>query len=195
MKLSYFTPLIFALLAGCEGVGIVYTSDQLQKLQNAAVLYQQQGRPLAANRLISQVITTCEERKDRICLANAWESYGNFLRSDSIGRWEDEHGKEEFPTDRYDQSAEYFGKAAKTEIELQAYGNAANAYYEQAKSYELAKHTTEACASYLQTLDPFNKNYDQFLINHPDAKPYAPPGFSSYEEFINAQRKRIGCSK
>ena len=193
MKLTYFTLLLFTILAGCAGVGIAYSNDPYQKLENANVLYQQQYRPLAANRLFKEVISTCEESKDQKCLVNAWVNYGAFLRSETVKRWESEHGKDQFPADRYDQSAAYYGKAATTMLELQAYGNAANAYRDQAESYELAKRTTEACASYLRTLDPFNRNYDLYLAKHPEAKPYAPPGFSSYEEFINAQRKRIGC--
>jgi len=193
MKLSYFTLLIVTLLAGCAGVGMVYTSDPHQKLENATVLYEQQNRPLAANRLFMEVISTCEESKDRICLARAWENYGAFLRSETVERWENEHGKGAFPADRYDQSAVYFGKAATTLFELQYYGNAANAYLDQAKSYEMAQRTTEACAAYLKTLDPFKKNYEEYLAKHPGAKPYTPAGFTSYEEFINAQRERIGC--
>ena len=185
--------LIFTFLTGCAGVGIMYSSDPYQKLNNATVLYKQENRPLAANRLIKEVIDTCEQSKDQKCLANAWVTYGYLLRSESAAQWENEYGKGAFPADRYDQSATYFGKAATTLIELKAYGNAANAYLDQAASYELANRTTEACASYLKTLDPFNKNYDQFLTNHPDAKPYAPPGYTSYEEMIKAERKRIGC--
>lgn len=191
MKLSNYTPLILTLLASCAGVGMVYSSDPYQKLENATVLYKQQNRPLAANRLIKEVIDTCEQSKDQKCLANAWVTYGYLLRSESAAQWENEHGKGAFPADRYDQSAAYFGKAATTLIELQAYGNAANAYLDQAISYEMAKRTTEACTSYLN----FNKNYDLFIAQKPDAKSYAPPGYTNYEEMIKSERKRIGCSK
>lgn len=193
MRFSYFTPLLLTLLAGCAGVAMIDSNDPYQKLENATVLYEQQSRPLAANRLFVEVISTCEQSKDKKCLVNAWVKYGAFLRSESVKQWEDEHGKGQFPADRYDQSATYFGKAAATLLELQAYGNAANAYLDQAKSYELAQRTTEACAAYLKTLAPFNKNYEEYLAKHPGAKPYTPSGFSSYEEFIQAQRKRIGC--
>ena len=88
MKLSNLTPLILTFLASCAGVGMVYSNDPHEKLQNARVLYQQQNRPLAANRLIVEVITTCEESKDRVCLADAWVAYGVLLNSVSVERWE-----------------------------------------------------------------------------------------------------------
>ena len=189
MKLSNLTPLILTFLASCAGVGMVYSSDPHEKLQNARVLYQQQNRPLAANRLIVEVITTCEESKDRVCLADAWVAYGLLLQSESAERWENEHGKMQFPANRYKTSAEYLEKAAIVFNEQKLFDKATNAYFNQGLSFELDREKTEACASYSKSLDAYKKNIEQ----NPSVKPFVPSGYTNYEDFLAAQRKRVGC--
>lgn len=185
--------LIVGFLGGCAGVGIVDTNDPYQKLENATVLYGKQGRPIAANRLMIEVIKTCEENNDRPCLARAWASYGGLLKSESAKAWEMEHGKGAFPADRYDQAAEYLGKAAIAFIELKDHGRATNAYHDQARAFELAGQKTEACTSWLKTFAEYKQFTKEYLAKNHDAKPYVPSGFSTYEEFIGTQRNRIGC--
>jgi tetratricopeptide (TPR) repeat protein len=216
MKTLFLSSLFIAFFSGCAGVGIVYTSNQYQKLENATVLFEQQDRPLAAKRLILEVMTTCEEEKIRphadflpgsckkvtttceeakanLCLAKAWETYGSLLQSESARRWASLQGESAFPADRYDQSAQYYGKAATVFVELENHGDAANAYLGQERAFELAGRKVEACAAYLKTLDQYNLNNKAFLSAHPDAKPFVPRGFSSYADWIAAQRKRVGC--
>jgi tetratricopeptide (TPR) repeat protein len=189
MKLLNFILLILTFLSGCAGVGMVYSSDPNQKLEDAAVLNNQQNRPLAAKRLILEVISTCEESKDRICTAKAWVQYGFLLRSESAGRWEQEHGKGAFPDNRYDESAKYFEKAATTFVELKIYDKATHAYYNQGITFELAGRKPEACISYSKSLDTYKQNINQ----NPNAKPFVPSGFSNYEDFIDSEKKRVGC--
>lgn len=216
MKTLFLSSLFIAFFSGCAGVGIVDTSNQYQKLENATVLFEKQERPLAAKRLILEVMATCEEEKIRprvgflpgsckkvtttceeakasYCLAKAWETYGSLLQSESAKRWASKQGESAFPADRYDQSALYFGKAATVFDELDNHGDAANAYLGQQRAFELAGRKLEACAAYLKTLDQYNLNNKAFLSEHPDAKPFVPRGYSSYADWIEAQRKRVGC--
>ena len=189
MKLAYLIPLTLPLLAGCAGVGIVYSSDPYQKLENATVLYQQQDRPLAAKRLILEVIADCEEKNDRLCLATAWATNGFLYQSESAKKWASIQGDKAFPADRYIKSTEYFEKAATTFYELKLYDKATNAYFGQGIAFEQAEQKGKACASYAKSLDAYKKNVAQ----NPNAKPIVPRGYSSYEDFYSAERKRVGC--
>lgn len=181
--------LIFTFLTGCAGVGVMYSSDPYQKLENARVLFQAEHRPLAANRLINEVIDTCEQSKDRKCLGTAWVVYAQLLSSPSAKKWEEDSGKGQFPENRYEKSIEYFDKAAITFIGIKRYDAATNAYYNQAITYDLMQRKTEACSSYLKSVDTYKQN----IAENPNVKPYVPPGFSTYENFISAERERVGC--
>ena len=77
------------MLAGCAGVGVIASSDPLTKLNDAEDLYQEQDRPLIAERLIREAIVIYQERDDPHGLGNAHREYADLLRSRSIvGKWQ-----------------------------------------------------------------------------------------------------------
>jgi len=57
------------VLVGCAGVGVVETSDPYVKLSDASSLFDEQDRPLIAERLIREAIEVCENKSDQLCLA------------------------------------------------------------------------------------------------------------------------------
>jgi hypothetical protein len=58
---------------------VPYTSDPERKLGWAKELYQNQNRPIPAERLIKEAIEIYQERGDQLGLAQAHRAYGVFL--------------------------------------------------------------------------------------------------------------------
>lgn len=90
-----------AVLSGCAGMGIVATSDPLAKLNDSEDLFERQGRPLPAERLIREAMVIYEERDDAHGLGNANRQYGDLLRSPAVLKW----GTREFALYDLDRNA------------------------------------------------------------------------------------------
>src|SRR5438128_2442039 len=80
--------LIAVHLTGCAAALVPATRDPYKKLAYAGMLYDEQNRPLPAERLIREAIADFEKSGDELGLAQAYWNYGLFFRSASMGRWE-----------------------------------------------------------------------------------------------------------
>lgn len=81
-----FLALVVVALAACAAVGVPYTNDPASKLNQATALFDGEGRPFPAERLIVDAIGDYERASDKVGLANAYRVYGLFFRSRVLGR-------------------------------------------------------------------------------------------------------------
>ena len=163
--LSGISALLY--LAGCAGFGVVASSDPLTKLNDAESLFQEQDRPLIAERLIREAIVIYQERDDPHGLGNAHREYADLLRSPSVtGRWQKfyrEHGFQDRSvtfenriaksSEYYTKALEYYQRAEKQHREANRFDALTNVYYNTAWSYLMLDDRPKACGylrSYLR---------------------------------------------
>ncbi len=72
--------LLAILVAGCAAMGVPYTTDPKKKLSYAVMLYDEQQRPLPAERLIRESIDIFKSENNEKGLAQAYRVYGFFFR-------------------------------------------------------------------------------------------------------------------
>jgi lipoprotein NlpI len=125
------------LLSGCAAVGIPSTSDPYEKLGLAKELFNQQNRPLPAERLIREAIEICKKTRDQECQAEAYFVYSLFFKSSAVKKWGKYYRKNGFLDKtsifelRLSKSEEYFKKA--TSLNPKIYENRGITYYENGK--------------------------------------------------------------
>ena len=197
------TPIFaLAMLTACAGVGIVATSDPLAKLNDAEDLFMRQDRPLPAERLIREAIAIYEERNDSHGLGNAHREYGDLLRSPAILKWENVYRRDGFQNksitfenrfekaaDFYREALDYYGRAEQQHKQAAKYDELTNVYFNMAWSSYRLDQRDKACTYYDQAVQAYNEN----LRLNPSAKPYVPPGRGSFAQFIEGQKRRVGC--
>lgn len=183
-------------LIGCAGVGVVATSDPRVKLSDATHLFDQQDRPLIAERLIHEAIEICQANADQACLAEAYRTYGFFFRSPSLeGHWSKIYKESGFWDKsatfdtRYAKSIEYFKKARDIYTRLEQFDNLTNVNLNMGFTYELMGERALACRAFDESSD----NYRENIRRNPNAKVSLPKGFATYDDFLAPQKKRAGC--
>ncbi|WP_207891860.1 tetratricopeptide repeat protein [Thiogranum longum] len=171
------------------------TSDPREKLGWAAELFNNQERPLPAERLIREAIEICIDSNDYSCLGRANVTYGFFFRSDSIGKWEKfyrENGfmdKEATFDNRLEISKRYFEKGIAYYVKTGEYDALTNAYLNLGFAYYFLGEHKEECGPYEKSLEAYQKN----ITRNPDANVAVPEGASSFPEYVAGQQKRAGC--
>ena len=195
--------VLLALLAthsscACAGIGVVETSDPAQKLRDAEALFAQKDRPLIAERLIREALSISAQQNDEFGVANAYRTYGFFFRSSSVsGSWAEYYRKHGFLElsvtwgTRLDASIRFFQQAVEIYDRLSRYDASTNVYLNMGHTYALMQDREHACAAFSKALDRYREN----LRVNPTARPQTPPGFSSFEEFVNKVRADEGCPR
>ena len=145
---------VFLLLGACAGIGVVETSDPAQKLRDAEILYDNEDRPLLAERLIREAIEIYQPTNDKLGLGESYREYGFLLRSPSVkGTWADFYRQNGFLDKsvtfetRYRKSVEYLEMATSLFVELGRFDRATNTALNQGFSYVLMSDNSEACRS------------------------------------------------
>ena len=64
--------LVVLILSGCAAAGVPYTSDPAAKLADAAQLFDIQGRPLPAEKLIVEALDQYKDTNNQLGLAEAY---------------------------------------------------------------------------------------------------------------------------
>jgi tetratricopeptide (TPR) repeat protein len=194
-------PVLLALvtthsLFACAGIGVIETSDPAQKLRDAEVLFSQKDRPLIAERLIREALSISELQNNELGVANAYRTYGFFFRSSSVsGSWAEYYRKHGFlePSvawgTRLDASIRFFHQAVEIYDRLSRFDASTNVYLNMGHTYTLMQDREHACAAFSKALDTYHEN----LHVNPSARPQTPPGFSSFEEFVNKVRADERC--
>lgn len=197
-----FVMLGVLVLSGCVGVGIVATSDPMAKLHDAADLFMRQDRPLPAERLIREAIEIFQERNDSHGLGHAHRDYGDLLRSPAIVRWEKVYRRDGFrdksitfenrhqkSSEFFQRALEYYGQAVQQLKQASKYDALTNVYFNMAwTNYKLDRRDA-ACIDFTRAVQAHSEN----VRLNPTAKPYVPPGSGSFAEFIDGQKRRVGC--
>ena len=187
--------LISFTLVGCAAMGVPETNDPIEKLKWADELYDQQGRPLPAERLINEAIEICKGNNDLSCLGRAYLSYGFFFRSPSLEKWQNYYKENGFYDktatyeNRLTKSKEYFEKAISKFMETREYDYLTNAYLNLGFTYYFIGDHKAECEPYAKSLE-FHLRH---IKTNPDANVALPTGFSSYKEYVRVQQERAGC--
>lgn len=199
MKINLkFVYLIFLLiLQGCAAALVPLTNDPIEKLNWATELYNNQGRPLPAERLIIEAIDICNESNDTSCLGFAYIEYAFFFSSWSVEKWQ-KHYKESGFFDktatfenRHAKSRGYFEKAISKFKDAKKYDALTNAYFSLGANYHhTTKNHKKECESYVKSLEYNLLN----LKANPAADVYLPDGYTSYKEYITFIQKTAKCN-
>lgn len=183
-------------LAGCAGVGVVATSDPNVKLSDATYLFDQEDRPLIAERLIREAIEICQSKSDQLCLAEGYRTYGFFFRSPSVyGKWAKHYQEEGFLDKsatfehRYTKSIEYFEKAHQIATTLERFDMLTNVNLNMGFTYELMGEPKLAC----QAFEASSVSNRENLRRNPNANLSLPKGFASYDDYLIPKKKRAHC--
>lgn len=190
------------LSAACAGVGVVATSDPLRKLNDAEYLFEQQDRPLIAERLITEAMAIYQEQGDWHGLGNAHREYADLLLSPSVsGKWAKFYRENGFQdrtvtyenriakaSEYYGQAVEYYSRAVNPLREANRYDQLTNVYFNMAYSYYKLDDRANACRVYDKTLDAYNEN----IRRTPGAKPFSPSG--TVVDLVAAKKKQAGCT-
>ncbi len=200
--MRYVVPLAgILLLSACSGFGVVASSDPLTKLNDAESLFQEQDRPLIAERLIREAMAIYQERDDPHGLGNAYREYADLLRSPSVsGKWQKFYRENGFQdrsvtyesrlakaSEYYAKALEHYERAALQHSQTKRFDALTNVYYNMAWSSLMLGQKDKACGYYDKTQQAYQDNLKQ----NPTAKPYSPSG--SMEQLIATARKRAGC--
>ena len=196
VRLRHVAACFSFALAGCAGVGVVATSDPMAKLADAGSLFDEQDRPLIAERLIREAIAICESKPDPLCLAEGYRTYGFFFRSASIeGEWTKYYQTNGFLEssatfeNRHQKSIEYFEKAREVFTRLERFDNLTNVNLNMGFTYELMGEPKLACPAFDASLISNHEN----LRRNPNADLSLPKGFATYDEYLIVQKRRAKC--
>lgn len=157
-------------------------------------------RPIAADKLISDVLVFCKKKNDDACLATAFFYYGKLL----MWRVPDEYDRQKNGIRRISsyidkdvtvgnvnqKAMEYFDKAlilAKT-YELH---DIASAIYVKEGILQATYFKDQAAAC-----NSFDKSLENHLLarkNNRGVRAELPKGFNSFEEYIFQGKKEAGC--
>lgn len=188
--------LIILFCVGCAAMLVPETNDPQKKIQDAYMLFDQQQRPLPAERLIRESLEIYKRENNELGLAEAYRSYGFFFRSPSIEKWHKHYETSGFLdksatfNTRYDKSIEYFENSAQLFEKNKKYDMLTNVYLNMGFTYEFANKPDKACELYKRSLDPSKK----FTENNPGKSISLPKGFSgTYEDYIDGFLKRLKC--
>ena len=183
-------------LSGCAAALVPATSDPNKKIDYAYMLFDEQQRPLPAERLIREAIEAYGQQNNEIGLAEAYRAYGFFFRSSAVEKGRkiyEENGfldKSATYSNRYQKSIEYFERSAKLFAKNNMYDNLTNIYLNMGFTYEFAKQDGKACEAYQRSLVANSK----FMEGNPGTPVALPKGFvGTYEDYVTGFLKRLGC--
>lgn len=186
--------VMLTTLAGCAAALVPYTSDPKQMIANAYWLFDDQVRPLPAERMILEAIDIYKEGEDQAGLAQAYIAYSVFLRSYAVGKYSKHYSEHGFlqPNitfeDRYNSSIEYLDKAGAIYQNQHQYDLLTNVYLHMGFTYWAGQRITEACSMFVISLEKHKK----FTAEHPDVVVYLE-GYGTYQEYLSSRTKEINC--
>ena len=183
--------LMLLALSGCAASGVPETDDPYRKLAQARQ-QEDSGRLAVAKRLIFEAMETFEEREDEMGLAEAYRSYGFFVRvngEDAIVRLGPAAAAPTNKDGRMDKSIEYFRKALAIVEARDELGLMTNLQYNIGVSQYYADKRAEACTSLDSSLAAYRKS----LEVKPDLVVELPPGVKDYPELIDRTKAEFSC--
>ena len=197
-KLRLFGTFIATLLlANCAAVGVATTSDPSRKLDDAGDLFQRQGRPLPAERLIQEAITIFQEQDDSHGLGNAYREYAELLESATVVKWEKVYRRDGFldksvtysnrlekAEEFYKISLQYYQRAEVKLREMNKFDSLTNVYFNMAFVYGALDNQKGECDYLDRTIEAYKEN----MRLNPSAKPRG-----SVVDTVNTLKRKIEC--
>ena len=195
------TTFLCVLLSSCAGIGVISSSNPMENLNTAHTMFASEDRPLIAERLIIQSIGVFKDKNDNLGLGDSYREYAELLSSPSVsGKWRTYYERNGFldgstsynnrengATHYYRKALGAYGAAILTLEANHQYDKLTNAYYNAAIINVALGNIQEGCSNYNLALAAYSDNMEA----NPGVKPYAPDG--SFEKFIDAKKKDIGC--
>jgi len=179
-----------SLLIGCASMGVIKTNDPYRKLSDAYDLIWNQQRPLPADSLILEAMEIFRKSNDEKGLALAYTRYAELLGSPAAKIFVTTNFQDGTPKEkRFDRSVEYLKLAKELSVKLNDYESLANQEFKTALAYENIKKVSEACAAYTATAEAMTT----YQRNVPNAQVNFPPSYRSFNEYVEAQKKRLSC--
>ena len=187
---------IVIIITGCAAMGVPVTFDPREKLAWARNLYEEQDRPLPAERLIREAKDIYQSKNDELGLALAYRQYALFLKSRAVSRYEQHYRTTGF----YDRSLSFDDRYSKSIAYLQLSKELfiKNAKYDLLTNIDLVMgniylsyigNQKEACKHYDQSL----AEDQEFQKQNPNSKINLPTGFDTYEDYILSVKKEAKC--
>lgn len=197
---QHVLPLIALLLlslAGCTSERRYAENSPYAKLADADVLIVL-DRPATAERLISEALEQCAESSEPRCFANAYRMYGLLLMSPVLEEpnWQEYFTEKGFRdrSIRYEQrhhkAVEYFDRAAEQYARIGYYDAVTNVLFNKAVMLTSLGDKAGACMAYDDTAAAYAEN--QRL--NPDIAVVVPEGYSDVHQFIDEQKRELGCA-
>jgi tetratricopeptide (TPR) repeat protein len=180
---------------GCAAAGVPSTSDPIEKLKLAIELFDHQGRPLPAEKLIEESISICTKKNDQSCLGEAYSTYGFFFRSNSVVANEEIYRKIGFLDksatfdNRLIKSKEYFEKSIANYTNTAEFDLLTTAYLNLGFTYSYLNDTKNVCEAFKRSLE-YNQKY---TLANPNTKIVLPPEYATFADYIHTKNKRAGC--
>jgi len=197
IKTSNLTLVISVVLSGCAAMGVPATSDPDKKIRYAYVLFDEQQRPLPAERLIREAIVLYLEKNNDLGLAEAYRAYGFFYRSAALEKWHKHYKANGFLeagatyANRYEKSIAYFEKSAAILKKYNKNDSLTNIHLNMGFTYEFSNQLEKACDEYKKSIISNQRH----MKENPGATLTLPKGFSSYEAYVNPFLERLKCPK
>ena len=194
--------LLVLALAGCASTAVEDDSvDPGIKLGQAAELFEQQSRPLRAEQLIRQAITTYRQREDAQGLAHAYRVYGELLRSSAVGKQHADFYRTNGFLDRtitfdnrleradafFRDALDEFKRAVDQRRRQNRLDQLPNVYVNEAMTHLALRETPQAC----QALDRASQAVAE-AVKAPDARKTLPEPQAVIAK-IAAQKQQLKC--
>ncbi|MDE2184581.1 MAG: hypothetical protein KGJ78_16295 [Alphaproteobacteria bacterium] len=192
-----FPPLIIILvlpIVGCEGVGVVASSDPYVKLAQADDLLNHEGRVMQASRQLDEAIPIFEQKGDKAGLAKAYRLYGILARvggtkDDPVILWLHRDEPIHPVAEELDNSDGYLKKALLLAKETNQLYLVANIEFLLGNNEVLRGKPLLACPYYDRTITDFAEAKKA----QPKTELEAMPGVATPEQGFALAKKQAGC--
>ncbi len=187
--------LCLVVFAGCASIVGPSTDDPAVKLKWASELFNSKDEPVEAEELIREAIRIYKKENNQLGLAEAYQQYGLFYRSNAVVKFEfyfREKGFEEHTVkyeQRYEKAIECFSKARDLFADYGHIDRVSNLYISLAKTYDMMNRQKEACDAYSKGLE----NFTAYKQQNPEAIELRSEEMQRYAEYIGIMKKQSGC--
>jgi hypothetical protein len=190
--------LAASLLVGCAAALVPESNDPATKLNQARALWRE-GRVIPAERLIGDAIQLAREQKNYLRLGEAQLTYAQFLTSSAFQDkfFDDKRAKLGGPERVRAEAQRYLNDAEKsyTDAEPGVLSSSdpfdiSNLWMRRSLVYQELGDRSRACEALQNSLTSHRAAQQR----KPGTAVRLPPGFKSFEEFVQRQRATLGCS-
>jgi tetratricopeptide (TPR) repeat protein len=190
--------LAASLLVGCAAALVPASNDPATKLNQARALWRE-GRIIPAERLIGDAIELAREQKNYLRLGEAQLTYAQFLRSSAFNDkfFDDKRAKLGGSEGVRAEARRYLREAEKSYVEAEPTilsssdpFDVSNLWMRRSLVYQELDDRVRACEALQNSLATHRTAQER----KPGTAVRLPPGFKTFDEFIQKQRVTLGCS-